>query len=275
MHGDDALLVRDRNGNGQIDDGDELFGSNTLVTNGSKAANGFAALAEMDSNRDGVVNSNDAGWGELKLWQDKDQDGMFDVGEMLTMEEAGVSGLNVGYANQTITDENGNQHSQTGTFIRDDGSAGQMTDVWFKADPSDTRFMDEIEVNADISKLPNLRGYGNMPSLHQAMAADESGRLQALMEQFLNSDPTAAKELTWEIIFAWTGVTDLDPKSRGQYIDDARKLYALEKIWGQDWSSAWCWEEYDPNPHSNDGPELAKSFADWEQKVASYLRNFL
>ncbi len=36
-----------------------------------------------------------------------------------------------------------------------------MTDVWFAVELSDTQFMDEVEVNADIAKLPDLRGYGN------------------------------------------------------------------------------------------------------------------
>jgi hypothetical protein len=45
----DAILVRDLNGNGQIDDGGELFGDNTILASGQKAANGFEALAELDS----------------------------------------------------------------------------------------------------------------------------------------------------------------------------------------------------------------------------------
>ncbi len=90
---EDALLVRDINGNEQIDDGGELFGNNTELANGNKAANGFAALAEFDSNDDGVVDQNDERWSELKLWQDSNGDGKVDDGELLTLEEAGVSGL--------------------------------------------------------------------------------------------------------------------------------------------------------------------------------------
>ncbi len=47
----DALLVRDLNNNGYIDDGAELFGNETLI-NGIKAANGFEALKILDNNHD-------------------------------------------------------------------------------------------------------------------------------------------------------------------------------------------------------------------------------
>ena len=49
---DDALLVWDRNGNGSIDTGAELFGDFTPLPNGTLAPNGFAALAALDSNGD-------------------------------------------------------------------------------------------------------------------------------------------------------------------------------------------------------------------------------
>ena len=52
---DDGLLVWDRNGDGTIDDGTELFGTNILLQNGQRASNGFAALKEYDNNADGVI----------------------------------------------------------------------------------------------------------------------------------------------------------------------------------------------------------------------------
>jgi RTX calcium-binding nonapeptide repeat (4 copies) len=62
VQGDDALLVRDRNGNGQIDDVSELFGNAEQP--------GFAALAAYDSNSDGVVDANDQNFAQLRVWQD-------------------------------------------------------------------------------------------------------------------------------------------------------------------------------------------------------------
>ncbi len=118
---DDGLLVRDINNNGLIDDGTELFGNNSVLSSGKKAANGFEALADLDSNADGVFNSSDAAWNQVKVWKDANQNGKVDSGELLTLEQAGVSGINLNYENETTTDENGNQHKQTGTFIKTDG----------------------------------------------------------------------------------------------------------------------------------------------------------
>ena len=58
----DGLLVRDLDGNGAIDHGGELFGNNTLLLNGRKAANGFAALAALDENGDRFIDYLDSAW---------------------------------------------------------------------------------------------------------------------------------------------------------------------------------------------------------------------
>jgi hypothetical protein len=65
-----AFITLDRNGNGRIDDGTELFGDHTPLANGSPAANGFAALSELDVNRDGIVDASDPVWQRLSLWVD-------------------------------------------------------------------------------------------------------------------------------------------------------------------------------------------------------------
>ena len=86
----DGLLVLDKNGNGTIDNGSELFGNNTLLNNGSKAANGFAALVELDSNKDGKVDISDSAYTQLRVWKDSNSDGQVDAGELLTLSQAGV-----------------------------------------------------------------------------------------------------------------------------------------------------------------------------------------
>jgi hypothetical protein len=77
---DDALLVRDINGNGTIDSGRELFGDNTLLPNGQTATNGFTALAQHDANGDGQVNSQDSIYSQLRVWRDLNQDGVSQAG---------------------------------------------------------------------------------------------------------------------------------------------------------------------------------------------------
>jgi hypothetical protein len=72
---DDGLLVLDRNGNGTIDGGAELFGDNTPGPAGTPAANGFIALQGQDGNSDGQINSQDASYIQLRVWRDLNQEG--------------------------------------------------------------------------------------------------------------------------------------------------------------------------------------------------------
>lgn len=153
---DDGLLVRDLNNNGQIDDGTELFGNNSVLSSGEKAANGFEALKDLDSNNDGVFNSSDTAWNQVKVWKDANSNGVVDEGELLTLEQANVSGINLDYENSTTTDENGNQHNQTGTFIKTDGSTGLVHDVWFDADYADTISKTEVTIPDNSSGKFNI-----------------------------------------------------------------------------------------------------------------------
>ena len=104
---DDGLLVCDRNGNGKIDDGGELFGNNTLLADGQKAANGFEALKGLDTNKDGKVDATDTAYANLRVWKDANSDGIAGAGELLTLSQAGVKSLNTGYMNQSVTDAQG------------------------------------------------------------------------------------------------------------------------------------------------------------------------
>ena len=62
---DDGMLVRDIDGNGSVDNGKELFGNETLLSDSTKASNGFQALSELDDNKDGKIDANDAAWSQL------------------------------------------------------------------------------------------------------------------------------------------------------------------------------------------------------------------
>ncbi|MDD2800342.1 MAG: calcium-binding protein [Methylococcales bacterium] len=99
----DALLAFDKNQDGIINDGSELFGNNTTLANGTKADNGFTALAQYDNNQDGVIDKNDAVYDSLSAWVDTNQDGVTDTGELHTLSELGVTSINL---NATTTTNN-------------------------------------------------------------------------------------------------------------------------------------------------------------------------
>jgi hypothetical protein len=87
----DGLLVRDLNGNGVIDSGRELFGIDTIKSNNSFATQGFDALKDLDSNADGFITNLDTAFAELKVWQDLNQDGISQAGELKTLTQQGIS----------------------------------------------------------------------------------------------------------------------------------------------------------------------------------------
>ena len=76
----DGFLVLDRNGDGVINSGRELFGQGTLLADGSTAKTGYEALGALDTNQDGVIDINDAEFAKLQVWQDVNQDGVTQSG---------------------------------------------------------------------------------------------------------------------------------------------------------------------------------------------------
>ncbi len=233
---DDGLLVRDLDGNGRIDSGKELFGNNTLLANGTAAANGFEALKQLDSNLDGKVDSNDAAFASLKVWKDTDGDGYTSAGELLTLEQAGVQSINTGYSNGTVTDLYGNAHAQVGSYTKVDGTTAKATDVWFKTDKMNTIAEEWLAVPDDIAALPDLQGLGNVRSLQQAMVRDGTGSLKALVQQFASATgKTARQQLLDQIVFKWAG-TENDIL-RGGYYMDGRRLATLEVFFNESYVS--------------------------------------
>ena len=90
---DDGLLAFDLNSDGFINDGSELFGTSTLMANGSLAKSGFEALSQYDSNNDGVIDEKDEVYSKLLVWQDKNSNGISEADELksLTIEDVLLS----------------------------------------------------------------------------------------------------------------------------------------------------------------------------------------
>jgi Ca2+-binding RTX toxin-like protein len=231
---DDGLLVWDRNGDGQINGGSELFGNRTLLPDGvTPAANGFAALAARDANGDGKIDANDPIWVNLKIWRDADSDGVSTPAELVTPADLGITAINTGYTTSNVVDAQSNEHRQIGSFNKADGSTGAAEDIWFKTDTVHANAPDSIAVPADVAALPDLHGFGTLYGLRQAMARDTAGTLKGFVTAFVAEAGAAQREaLVEQILFRWTGADLVNPGSRGGVMD-ARLLTVIEAFMGQ------------------------------------------
>jgi hypothetical protein len=138
---DDAFLALDRNGNGRIDDGTELFGNHSPVVPGSDAtaANGFEALKFFESPLSGpvgvldqTIDARDPAWSRLLLWRDLNHNGISEPDELQSVAAAGLASIGTDYKTTRKVDRFGNEFRQVGRLTWTDGESAKVYDVWLR-----------------------------------------------------------------------------------------------------------------------------------------------
>jgi hypothetical protein len=129
-----GFLALDRNQNGTIDDGTELFGNHTPEGE-QVAANGFEALAYYDlprhgGNGDGWIDANDGIFSQLLVWIDLNHDGISQPDELFRLSALGVSRISLQYKDEMRKDRYGNIFHLKSEFILD-GQHRACYDVYF------------------------------------------------------------------------------------------------------------------------------------------------
>ncbi|MCG8432394.1 MAG: hypothetical protein MJA83_00005, partial [Gammaproteobacteria bacterium] len=268
---DDGLLALDRDGNGRIDDVTELFGVEQVrpiaTAEELPEESGFDKLALLDSNADGVIDSSDAQFAELVVWQDQNSDGETDAGELRTLSELGITSIDLGFIRQVET-QGQSFVADHSTFTFSSGSTGQVADIFFAADTFDTiERLGDLEIDLGTQNLPYLIGSGEASDLDVAMTRDPL--LKQMVEDLSALTLSDAHLLAGKveaILFRWFDVEDVAPDSRG-FFTDGQRLAALEKLDGSPFVQVGVTS--DPRPQA--GALLAEGWQDYMARSMAQL----
>jgi Ca2+-binding RTX toxin-like protein len=218
----DGMLALDLNGNGTIDNGSELFGAPTR--------DGYEVLETYDNYRDGVIDSKDAIFADLKLWRDLDSDGVTDAGELKTLTEIGITSISLNRQDVAGTNA-GHDRGFQGSFTRADGTTGTAETIYFQTDRQDTREdpTPPFTLVEGVDRLPQLSGSGTIHSIAWKASSDADFRTAwtALADDAATLSRSELVDRFQTLLLRWAGVDQTDPNSRGAYVD-ARHLAFVE-----------------------------------------------
>lgn len=127
-------LALDRDRDGAIDSGRELFGSGTVLRSGRRAGHGFEALAEHDLNRDGKIDAADPVFAELVLWSDGDGDRRGELSELVPVAHVDLVAIHLDVAVRAECDDRGNCGRERARFeyrnLAGEVQSGEVVDVY-------------------------------------------------------------------------------------------------------------------------------------------------
>jgi hypothetical protein len=145
--GVDGFLVLDRNGDGIISSGAELFGDHTIMASGQVARDGFEALRDLDSNADGVFNAQDDLFQQVQVWVDANHDGVSGADELFGLEQLGIAEIQLNPESTPDRFENDNFYGLTSSFTWADGRTSEVVDVWLNTTSDENhRYISQVVI---------------------------------------------------------------------------------------------------------------------------------
>ncbi|WP_137895068.1 calcium-binding protein [Ramlibacter sp. 2FC] len=242
---DDGILVRDLDSNGSIDSGRELFGVDTVKSNGALATHGFDALADLDSNADGFVNSSDTAYGELRIWQDANQDGISQAGELKTLAELGITSIGVTgsatgpQAGQVIN----NNAVALSTTYTGDGESRTVGAIDLESNDFYTEFpaelVDEngnpVAITEQAQGLPQMSGSGMARNMRAAASLD--GEFATALAGFAAASTRSEQLAQLDGLITLWGKTSTYWSTLGESLGGTFTLHLPSDGSGSGWSS--------------------------------------
>ena len=227
VSGNDGFLSLDLNKDEKINNQKELFGS--------LGSDGYSELDAYDSNSDNVIDNSDPIFKELLVWVDKNSDGFSNKNEISLLSDLGIESINL-KRHKVEQKKDENTITQVGAFSLS-GQSHEMANVIIPYDNTNTIYNADYALDINALYLPNLRGYGELPDLFVSISMDKT--LQDMVYEVKRAEAKVLFEPDFDlsnrienILFRWAKADDIDPESRGEFID-ARKLAFLEKMMGK------------------------------------------
>ena len=198
---DDGFLVLDRNDNGTIDTGAELFGVDTVKADGTLAVDGFDALADLDSNGDGIFDINDDEFAHVQIWQDLNQNGISTADELFSLTELGVISIDLNANSNNVNLGNGNVQTASAVHLTVDGE-GETGNLDLANNPFYSEFVNSIPLTEEALSLPDSKGSGLVRDLREATSLSPAVA-SALTNYASQTNYTDQKAQLDDLLSAW------------------------------------------------------------------------
>lgn len=236
----EGILAYDKNNNGKIDDINELFGYKQEI-------DGFQELSDLvDENQDGVVDTNDSLFSSLKIWQDKNQDGIAQQEELSSLADNNIASISTN-KREVAWDDNGNLIKYVGEYQTIDGETRLAADVFINVKGRDSKYTNDHQIELNAFDLPLLKGSGDIVDLHIAYSKDSTLVDLSRQLQDINSIETFYEKFD-SLLTKWIGI-DAYYEQNGYVSSELSindKLWIMEKAVGSE-----IWQDFIKESYEN------------------------